>query len=152
MTRSKLIGISAISLLLINISLLGFLVYGSFMDKKRHKEPKEIIIRKLNFNKQQINDYEILIKWHQSQVREKGRTIREIKQKLYSTLTAKADPKATDSLIQAIVDVQQDIEHIHYKHFADIRNLCKPEQLRAFNGLTQEIGALFAPKQPGKDH
>jgi protein CpxP len=39
--------------------------------------------------------------------------------------------------------VQTYIERTHYKHFEDIKQLCKPNQQKDFEKLTQEIANLF---------
>jgi hypothetical protein len=133
-----------IGLVMMNLLLVGLMVTHN-PDRDRRDEPKRIIIERLGFDEQQINDYEKLIDWHRSKMRESREKTTQLKNQLYSTLNGKDTTVSTDSLMAEIGRVQQDMEHVHYQHFQDIRNLCRPDQLPAFDQLTTEIADLFTP-------
>ena len=59
-----------------------------------------------------------------------------------------------DSLITLFLANQKNIEEAHFKHFQDIKSICKASQLQDFNSLTQELSKLFSnqnrkPQSPG---
>ena len=161
MEKTKLLTISVIGLLLLNLGTLGFLLLSS---PKGHRqppregrpEPKGIIIEKLHFDAAQQKEYAKLIEWHKGEIRKLDGTIRETKNELYSKLlNANVAEKTKDSLIMVISFNQKQIEETHFKHFEDIKKLCHKEQLEDFNALTEELSRLFSrgqkPRGPKHD-
>lgn len=155
MEKQKLITISVIALLLLNIGTLGFLFVSG--PKQGHRppphgrpEPREIIIEKLHFDEQQIEAYELLIREHHKQIDAVDEKIRDTKNSLYALLNSN-DSSSKDSLIIALGNYQKEIEAIHFDHFADIKKLCKPNQKYDFEELTEELSRLFS-KPPRPPH
>ncbi len=160
MSKIKLLSLAVFGLLLINIGILMFL----FLRKPIHpagdrpmkgeEGPKNIIIERLNFDKEQVAQYEKLIHLHQQSVKELNGQIRDTKNQLYSTLASNAVINK-DSLENKLGDLQKQIEAVHYNHFEEIKKLCKPRQLEKYNSLTLELAKFFAPgrnsQQPPKD-
>ena len=149
MSKMKLLSIAVIGLLLLNFGTLAFL----FLNKPPHppmgpgpggEGPKRIIIERLGFDKEQIAQYEKLIDGHRRTIRELDGEIRETKNNLYSTLSSGSQLNK-DSLQTRLGEIQKQIETTHYNHFADIKKLCRPEQLKAFDELTKELARFFAP-------
>ena len=150
MSKSKLLSIAVIGLLLINLGTLAFL----FLNKPPHppgmgpgrggEGPKRIIIERLGFDKEQIAQYEKLIDGHRRTIRELDEQIKETKNDLYSTLSSGSQLNK-DSLQIRLGEIQKQIESTHYSHFADIKKLCRPEQLKYFDDLTKELARFFAP-------
>lgn len=149
MSRSKILNLFTVLLLILNISLLVFIFSGR-RGPAHHEGPKQYIIEKLHFDDKQATEYEKLISWHRKEISNREHRLMDLKKTLYSTLAGNPSNISSDSLIQAISVTQVEIEKIHLKHFADIKALCKPEQEKAFEELTTEIAKLFAPKKPGK--
>lgn len=115
----------------------------------RREEPKVYIIDKLGFDKEQVKDYEELITWHKSTIRTTNQAMRHLKNELYTSLQdSMKSNEVADSLIAEIGKLQVKIETTHYKHFNDIKKLCKPEQQKAFNELTLELSKLFSHQPP----
>ncbi len=146
MNKVKVLSIISIGLLAANLLLLWFL-----MSNNRHvgrgDGPKRIIIEKLKFDQKQIDEYDLLIDWHRTNIAECEQQMMDFKNQLYSGLQEGKANSVNDSLITEIGKVQQKIEHVNYKHFQDIKNLCKPEQLKLFDKLSVEIAKLFAHKR-----
>jgi hypothetical protein len=153
MEKTKLLTITVIGLLLLNLGTLSFL----FLNGKNHKlpheggrpQPKEIIIEKLHLDAAQQKEYVKLIQWHRSEIRELDDNIRQAKNELYMQLSqAEVNVKAKDSLIILINSNQKQIEETHFKHFEDIKKLCHKDQLEDFNELTEELSRIFTPNKP----
>jgi protein CpxP len=150
MEKTKLLTIAVIGLLLINLGTLGSLL----LTNKQHRppnggrpEPKEIIIEKLNLDKNQQNDYAKLIQWHRGEITRLDDNVRQAKNELYSQLNeTETNAKTKDSLIAVINSNQKQIEQTHFKHFEDIKKLCRKDQMKNFNALTEELSRIFAPK------
>lgn len=156
MEKTKLLTITVIGLLLLNFATLGFLfISGTKGHKPPHDipegrhEPKEIIIERLHFDANQQKEYGQLIEWHRGEIRQLEDSIRVSKNELYMLLNDdKIDEKAKVTLINEIALFQKQIEATHFKHFEDIKKLCKPEQQVYFNELTEELGRLFYRNKP----
>ncbi|MEO8235059.1 MAG: hypothetical protein ABI549_06555 [Flavobacterium sp.] len=154
MNKIKLLTFSVILLLILNISTLVFFVfYGNQLQGfNKRIEPKEIIIKKLGFDEQQVKEYQELIHWHRGNIDNLQEQIRNTKQELYSELVkSDVDNKTKDSLINKLANIQKEIEIMHFKHFQDIKKLCKKEQLDRFNDLTQELAKIFSKPKPRND-
>ena len=143
MNKSKFLTTIIIGLLVSN----GILLFMFFNGPKINKEPKSIIIDKLNLDKEQIKQYEIYIHQHRKAINENETTLKILRSNLYTQLKYKLDTTKIDSLIGFIARQQGAVEHINYKHFIEIKNLCKPSQEKDFNELTNEIVSLFSPKE-----
>lgn len=156
MEKTKLLTLSVIGLLLLNLGTLGFLFLNGKERGRPHEgrpEPKEIIIHKLHFDGAQQKEYAKLIQWHRGQITQLDGNIREAKNDLYRQLNkAEVNIKTKDSLITVINSNQKQIEATHFKHFEDIKKLCHKDQLDDFNYLTEELSRIFAPKPHGPRH
>jgi protein CpxP len=153
MERTKLLTITVIGLLLLNMATLGFLfLNGQKCNRPPHegkRQPKEIIIEKLHFDANQQKEYAKLIQWHRGEIDQLDDNIRQTKNELYSQLSEKEiNVKTKDSLIALLNLYQKQIEETHFKHFEDIKKLCKPEQQEDFNLLTEELSKIFVPNKP----
>ncbi|MFN3755081.1 hypothetical protein [Flavobacterium sp.] len=152
MERTKLLTITVIGLLLLNIATLSFLFLNRTMpDRLSHDRPKprEIIIDRLHFDANQQKEYDKLIQWHRGEINQLDDNIRQVKNDLYARLSEKEiNVKTKDSLITLLNLYQKQIEETHFKHFEDIKKLCKPEQQEDFETLTEELARIFAPNKP----
>jgi protein CpxP len=146
MNKTKLLIGLTLGLFLINLIVLWY----SFSREAppRRKEPKQIIIEKLQLNASQQKQYEVLIQEHRKQVRNIRHKLAQQKQELYSGLTVSDSLLTNDSLWTNITNVHRELEQIHYQHFLQIKQLCTTEQLPLFNALTPELVTLFAPPKP----
>ncbi|MDI1355846.1 MAG: hypothetical protein PSX36_13065 [bacterium] len=145
MNKVRFLSIVVIALLLSNALLIGFIVM-----RKPPGGPRDLIIKKLHLDAQQIKAYEPLIQWHQSEIKKTQDQMMSLKNQLYSGLISPAKLSVKDSLIKEINNLQVRMEYIHYKHFEDIHRLCRPDQEEAFKELSLEIARLFSPR-PGKE-
>lgn len=151
MERTKLLTITIIGLLLINLATLGFLFLNGpkpgCMPHEGRRQPKEIIIEKLHFDANQQKEYEKLILWHRGKIDQLDDSIRQTKNTLYSGLSeSDINTKTKDSLITLLNAYQKQVEETHFKHFEDIKKLCKPDQQEDFMALTTELSRIFAPR------
>lgn len=129
-------------LLISNLATLFFV-----MQKGKHKQfvegPKGIIIERLDLDKQQIAAYEKLIGQHKKDIRASDQKIIQLKKELYNLLLNESNEQKSDSLTAEIGRIQKQIETIHFKHFKDIKVICKPDQMEQFNSLVGKLGILF---------
>jgi periplasmic protein CpxP/Spy len=151
MNKSKLLIISVVTLAALNIALILVLTLGhSPRPPHNMGGPKQIVIEKLHFDANQIEAYEELISVHRETIRSKEEEMRVAKESLYHSLSSNNQDKR-DELIAKINIIQKNFEEIHYNHFLDIKKLCKPDQIKDYNELTNELARIFSPqKMPPK--
>lgn len=152
MSKIKLLTIAVIGLLTVNIGVVGFLLVrkppmppqGSLGVKR--EGPKKIIIERLHFDNNQIAAYEKVIIEHQQSVKALKDSISNTKNNLYQSLKTETFT-SKDSLINLLSVLQKRIESVHYEHFTQIKKLCRPEQMGAFNALTGELAFYFTTEK-----
>lgn len=148
MTKIRLLTISVFALLFINMLMVSWFFLRENSQNTQTKAsalpigPKLIIIDKLEFDKAQVAKYELLIQKHRTTIKGLNNAVSETKKKLYESLKNET-LMDQDSLIDKIASLQREIETTHYKHFIEIRGLCKPSQIQKFNDLTQDLANYF---------
>jgi periplasmic protein CpxP/Spy len=155
MSKLKLLSIAVVGLLLINLGTVGFLLLrkppmppNRMPQAEQKGGPKEIIIEKLHFDKEQVIAYEALIVEHRELVKGLKDSISNTKNNLYQSLKTETFV-GKDSLINILSVLQKRIELVHYEHFAQVKKLCKPEQMGNFNNLTNELAVYFTTEKKG---
>lgn len=145
MDKTKVLGFAVIALFLLNIGILGFLFFSKEKEDSRgRKMPREIVIEKLHFDKNQIKEYDKVIKKHQQTIRVIDDSIRNTRNELYQLLNAETVNSAKrDSLYLKFASFQKQIETTHFNHFVEIKMICKKEQLSDFENLTEELSKIF---------
>jgi hypothetical protein len=154
MDKIKLLTYSVIGLLLLNVGIIGFLFFSrpNRNPNENHRRPKEIIAEKLHFDANQIKKYESIIPIHKDKIDSLDAVNREIKSELYSQLKLPVvNTIVKDNIITLFLANQKRIEEAHFKHFQDIKSICKASQLNDFSALTQELGKMFS-NQNSKPH
>lgn len=155
MSRTKLLTVSVIALLLLNFGTLAFLLFGR---SPKHgpppgagEGPKYLIIARLHFNQTQQQHYSDMVEEHRSKSRELNGRSRELHDELFQLLKAKdMDEARKTELIGLIAENQKAIEQLNTDHFLQIKSLCKGVQLEHFDRLVDDLGRLFAPQHPPK--
>lgn len=145
MNKLKFLTIASITLLLINLLLVGFIVLRPLW-KKKNIGPKDYIVKRLNLNEAQIKQYDVWIEAHQNKRKELNKKIIKNRQLLYQQLVTNT-PEIPNRFIDELGMIQQELEILHWKHFQDLKLLCTEDQLKEFNLLVDELAILFASKK-----
>jgi periplasmic protein CpxP/Spy len=147
MNKTKVLIVSVVTLMLLNVGLMAFfVVMKPRLDAGDGNGPRKIIIEKLHFDAPQQEEYAVLIDEHRGQIERMEAQIRQTKESLYSQLNQSVvDERVKDSLIAVLVDCQKQIENAHFSHFQKIKLLCNtPEQKEDFKDLAKQLGKLFS--------
>lgn len=156
MSKLKLLSIAVIGLLLLNIVVVGYLVFNKPASREMGKEggagrpgggPKYMIIERLHFDEAQARQMDSAAMRHRTAINQLEDRFFELKANLYNTLADTAKRFAKDSIEIQIAVVQKQMEDIHYKHFEEIRSICRPEQLSYYNELSKDFSKLFMPNR-----
>lgn len=153
MNKTKLLYISVIALLLLNIGTLAYL----FTRKPpmnmgpRGEGPKQIIIDRLHFDTQQEEAYCLIVEEHRAKSRDLNDLSRNLHNTLYFLLSEKiVNKEKADSLIDQIALNQKAIDNLNLDHFQKIKFICKDNQLQFFDSLVKDLSHLFSPHHPPK--
>jgi protein CpxP len=142
MSKNKLYLFLIAGLLLSNILMGYFLLVGKCHNRPK---PREIIIERLKFDKNQIAQYDKMIQRHQKQIMQKQENMLKLKKELYLCLKDTGNWASSDTLAKKIGKIQEEIELIHYSHFEEIKKLCNKNQINSFNELIKELAGLLSP-------
>jgi Spy/CpxP family protein refolding chaperone len=159
MSKIKLLyGIIAL-LVLLNTSLLVFIMtqnQHNNHNRPHHRMPKETIVKQLHFNDIQVEQFEESVRWHRSHIKKLDDSIRLVRSELYRLLPSSApDLERKKALLQQFAALQLKVEETHWQHFSEIKLICRPDQLKEYNKLTEQLMQLFSrggrPPHPPKN-
>ena len=145
--KIKSLWLAILGLIVLNISVLGWVGYGN---KLRHQPneppPPDEIPKRLGFDKSQVLAFENIKNQHFQRVKPVRNHIRMMKAKLWEDVKNDAP---NDSLLKAQItllgnEIQMN-EYETFKHLQDIRKICNPSQKQIFD---DEIVPLFNRKEP----
>ncbi|MDX1905815.1 MAG: hypothetical protein SF053_02190 [Bacteroidia bacterium] len=145
MKKLQLVSGLAVVLLVSNLILAGILLYRGTQSVPSHPpDRRQVIITQLKLDSEQVRAYDQLIASHRQQIQGLQHDIKDLKTQLYASLAVPGASPA-DTLIAHIGAQQQAIERVHYEHFREIGNLCRPDQRAGFEALVVQLSDLFGP-------
>jgi len=152
MNRTTLLTVVAVLLLLANLAMVTVMFMGRNRPPEHgrpphHAGPRDIIIERLRLDSGQVVAYDRLIEAHRASIHDLDRQMMDARNALYSGLMD-AHTLASDSLLGVIAQVQQQVEQTHVMHFADIRDLCREDQLPHFEEMTRDLARYFSHPRP----
>lgn len=147
MNKLKLYKILIAFLIIANLVMVWQLM--SFKKRPPRAEgPRNEIIKELHFDKHQIMLYDDLIKKHREDIRGTEQKLNNLKSAYFLQLNTNRQSMQKDSVLQLIGKMAMEKEQINYKHFEDIRKICKPNQLPDFKNLVNQLNDLFVGPPP----
>lgn len=155
MTKTQILVILVLVLLLLNAATLAFFVKGNHHGPpphgRREAGPKNIVIKKLSFNAEQIAAYEQLIVEHRLAINKNDSLMFVARHKLYKQLV-KPDLAQIEFQLQAIGKLQKEVDSLHFQHFQALKAICTDGQLPAFYELVDELSTFFVKNKPLNKH
>lgn len=135
---------SLLGLVALNISIMLVYAFGlpEFVENPQHKGPRNKIIKQLNFDEKQVEAYDELIHQHQHQIQDLHRKVVDAKKELYKQLN-RPNLGVEEEWLEILGNLHQEIDEVNFRHFEDIRKLCRKDQLDAFRALSGELTRLF---------
>ncbi len=143
MNKTTLLTVAIVLLLLLNAVTL-YLLFSGRHNKHSNREGGRpdinFISHKLNFDEKQQSEFKIL----RDQQKTELETLRNNDKNLRDALVTSLKSGVTDSLkIDSITNLlalsRKKMELTFYKHFSQIRAICRPEQLELFNKTLDEM-------------
>jgi Spy/CpxP family protein refolding chaperone len=131
--------IFAIILLISNTVILAF-VFFEKPTRADNKGPEKFIIKELNLNAAQIENFNQLKFAHQDSVRSLKNTGRELREDYFKLLgNDTTDKILADQLLMQIANNQKAIEQITFEHFQSVKNICDSVQKEKFDSIILEV-------------
>lgn len=154
MERTKLLSLAVIGLLLLNIGTIGYLMlrggHPPHSDRppgppdSLEEGPARIIIERLQLDDTQTRLYHELIKEHRQQTRQLNDQSAGLYRAYYRLLEApRPDTTQAAALSRQIANNQRTLAQVNFRHFAQLKALCRPDQLPAFTALLNDLTDLF---------
>ena len=131
--------IFAITLLISNMVILAFIFFEK-PTRADNKGPAKFIIKELNLNAAQIENFNQLKLAHQDSVRSLKNTGRELREDYFKLLrNDTTDNILADQLLMQIGNNQKAIEQITFEHFQSVKNICDSVQKVKFDSIILEV-------------
>lgn len=138
-------------LVILNLLTLGALVKfnlrSDFTGERRHsrgdgdRDPiTSIFSRRLNFTEEQRLQFSELRKNHYSAIRSVDQALEEKRKQLFALHKSDNSEEELNELTLEIGTLFAEKEKMTFGHFAEMRAICTPEQLEAFDKLIQRLG------------
>ena len=113
-----------------------------------HRGPGEFIQRELNFNETQQQQFKLLREAHHDSVKMLREQMKELKSQLFVFDEKSKNENSALKVATEIGGLQQKIELITYKHFAEVRALCNEEQKKKFDTIIKDVMRRMEPGVP----
>jgi hypothetical protein len=131
--------IFAIILLISNTAILAF-VFFEKPTRADNKGPANFIIKELNLNAAQIENFNQLKFAHQDSVQGLKNTGRELRENYFKLLrNDTTDNILADQLLIQIANNQKTIEQVTFSHFQSVKNICDSVQKEKFDSIILEV-------------
>jgi periplasmic protein CpxP/Spy len=151
MEKTKLLTISVIGLLLLNMALMAFLWFGKGGDNHpRQPEGKQAQTKALNFLMDELKfdpsqraACDLLLTKQRQDMDSLQKQNRQNRNNLFDNI------KTGDTTASiAIANTQRQLEMSAFNYFRNIRALCRPEQLPKFDTIISEAMRMMGPIKP----
>jgi hypothetical protein len=143
--KIKTLWLAILSLVIINISVLGWISFGHPPADNQPPQPAEIA-KRLDFDKSQRAIFQTLKKEHFDQINPIRDDIAKRRERLFQAIK---NETLSDSLmkieIAALAQAIETNEYQTFKHLQKIRTICTPIQKQLFD---EEILPLFHKQEP----
>ena len=141
--RNKILVLIIAALLISNLTVLGFLLWGKNCERKpqeRGKSFSDYFERQLEFTPEQVTKFQQLRDAHFENIRPYLKDVRAAKDSLFSLMRLTNVPdsvveKAANDLAQK--EKAQELQS--FRHFRSVRELCNDQQKIKFDSLVNKI-------------
>tara|TARA_B100000508_G_scaffold55003_2_gene42620 strand:- start:23068 stop:23553 length:486 start_codon:yes stop_codon:yes gene_type:complete len=135
-----------IALILMNVAVVAFFLLMKPDHPIPPRGPKEIVVEKLDLNKDQRKKFEGLVQEHRSEMKQLHEEIRGAKKSMYRR--ALDFPKQEDSLLEDLSEKLIAVDKHNIMHLRKVKKMLKKDQLPAFNKMVDNIDRIFHPRPP----
>lgn len=157
MRKSTALWIAIIALFLLNAGTLFFML------NSRHHGPPErmdgnrrfdnLVMRTLELTPEQAGQFEQMKRSHHEQMLQLDEATKQPFDAYFSLLAQPVTDTVTkDSLEQKITDLYRQRMRITFRHFADLKAICTPQQQQKFDALVPSLMQVMSTGEKNMDH
>lgn len=142
MNKEKLLSILVILLIVLNLGIVAFLF------KTRPPHPPELwrmVVNELHFNAQQEEQYQAVREKHRERMNAIEEEFASVLEQYMNQLKEAPNPAIEDTLLNKLAELEKEKAAITLAHFRDVKGLCHPEQLDAFDQLIPQLLPVILP-------
>ncbi|MBY0478918.1 MAG: hypothetical protein K2Q24_14810 [Chitinophagaceae bacterium] len=153
MNKTRFLTIAVLLLLILNASTLFFLFQkrGGPHSYRGGRPYSEFMSKQLKLDAQQETQLKQLRDEHKTELDKLRKEDMELHEQLFMFVkTGNNDSLWIDSITTLIAANKKRFEHTFFKHFLQIRSICRPDQLELFNTTIDQIMKRRMPS-PGED-
>jgi periplasmic protein CpxP/Spy len=148
MDKLKIYKTAVALLLLINISTLAFM-WLNRPPAPDARGPFAFIVKATGMDEAQQSSYRQLRDQHRSEMEERKKQNREIREQLFSLLAQHSDnDPEVQQLADSIAATRRKEEMLTYTHFRRVREICRPDQQVKFDAAIGEAIQTLGPPRP----
>lgn len=151
MENTRFLKIAVLLLLLLNIGTLTFMWIRRPPPPGGGPGPFNYLVRATGMDDLQREAYARLRDAHHSSMERLHDKATKLRQEMFGLLSAnnQNDP-AVGQLADSIAAVRKEEELVTFRHFQEVRKLCRPDQQQKFDeAIAGAIESMGAPMQPG---
>ena len=149
MNNLRFLRFSVLLLLLLNVSVLGFVWFG-FAGHPRNNTAR-FLERELQLTPAQKDSYTQMHRAHHEATMQGREVDKATLHELYTLLAAAPADTAANRRIDACLDSlaahRRRVERITFEHFREVRGLCTPAQQKRFDEVIEEAMMMLKPKK-----
>ncbi|MEZ4901714.1 MAG: hypothetical protein R2822_08140 [Spirosomataceae bacterium] len=134
----KYLWLIVITLLLVNLGMLGWLLFTPKAHDRR-QPPLDLLARELHFNAEQKKQYNLLKDAHHTQAKAIRDSAMMIKKALFNQLNRPLSDQEIDKATHEIAEKMAIVDHLTFKHFREVRQLCTPAQQQRFDEVIEDV-------------
>ena len=131
-------------IIILLIGFNGYFVATQFkkpLPRNKRGGPDVFITKELNFDENQMAQFDLLFQPHDAKMRALGREKKELKDGLFKLMFQEDVPQtAIDSILAEIGQNEQERDAQVFNHFREVRKICNESQRKKFEKIV--IGAL----------
>lgn len=120
--------------------------------KNDHNGPGEMLIRELQFNPDQVDEFIKLRDEHRKSIRELQVKGHQLRDQFFDQLKMEnVNSKNVNQIADSIAANQRSIEITTFHHFQKVRTICSEEQKKIFDDIINEVTKQMGqtPMKPG---
>jgi len=141
-TSNKILLLIIGVLLLTNIAVLGYFFWFRHDGEEagKNKGATELLKEEVGFSQQQLDQYKVLRDRQRETIRPMYEDMRQTKDSLFKLLgDTTVDDQKLNTITDEIGQKQKTIDLLTFRHFSELRRICKPEQRVAYDSMVVQM-------------
>jgi protein CpxP len=155
--KSTLLWTAIIILFLLNAGTLFFLLssrhHGPPERRGGNKNFDELVMHTLELTPGQVDKFDQMKRQHHEQMLQLDEATKQPFDAYFSLLTQPITDSATrDSLEKKITDLYRQRMQVTYRHFAELKAICTPQQQQKFDALVPSLMQVMSTGEKNMEH